>query len=122
MTDERRLIPIYDATAPIVCTLSAGEVQERRQLLEWLRENLTGIDRTEHGMRLHFPAGQGNDDQVRHFAQVEKRCCRFWGFDVEPRPSGTTLRWDAPPAADDLVERLIAFFRGDPGADLRGLL
>ena len=116
------LIPLYDATAPIVCTLTAGEVQERRELLGWLRANLSVVDRTEHGMLLHFPAGDDVDEQLRHFAQVEKQCCAFWGFAVQRDQGTTTLRWDAPPAAGDLVERLLAYLRGDPGADLTGLL
>jgi hypothetical protein len=122
LTVDRRRIPIYDATAPIVCTLSAGEVQERRDLLEWLRTNLAGIDRTEHGMLLHFPAGEHIEGQLQHFATAEKRCCRFWGFAVEQRASTMSLRWDAPPAADELVDRLLAYFLGDPDADLSGLL
>jgi hypothetical protein len=97
-------------------------VQERRELLGWLRANLSVVDRTEHGMLLHFPAGDDVDEQLRHFAQVEKQCCAFWGFAVQRDPATTTLRWDAPPAAGDLVERLLAYLRGDPGADLNGLL
>jgi hypothetical protein len=122
LTGARRLIPIYDATAPIVCTLTAGKVQERLALLEWLRANLVRTDRTEHGMLLHFPAGDDVGAQLQHFARVEKQCCRFWGFEVERDAATTVLRWDAPPAADDLVERLLAYFRGDEGADLSGLL
>ena len=120
MSGERRLIPLYDSTAPIVCTLTADEVQERRDLLGWLRANLSRVDRTEHGMLLHFPGGDDVDEQLEHFAAVEQQCCRFWGFALE-RGETTTLRWDAPPAADDLVERLLAYFRGED-SDLTGLL
>jgi hypothetical protein len=124
LTDDRRLIPIYDATAPIVCTLTAGEVQERRDLLEWLRANLARITRTEHGMLLHFPAGAGADidDRLQHFARVEKQCCQFWGFEVEHSGRATTLRWDAPPAAHALAEQLLAWFQGDDSIDSAGLL
>jgi hypothetical protein len=122
LTDDRRRIPLYDATAPIVCTLTAGEVQERRDLLGWLRANVVRTDRTEHGMLLHFTADDGVDAQLQHFARVEKQCCRFWGFEVERDAATTMLRWDAPPAADELLERLMAWFRGDEGADLSGLL
>ena len=116
------MIPIYDATAPIVCTLTAGEVQERRQLLEWLRTRLTHIERTEHGVLLHLPAVREVVAQVERFAQLEKRCCRFWGFEVQRGRSATTLRWDSPPAADDLLEGVLAWLRGDPRADLSDLL
>ena len=121
MTGRRGLIPIYDATAPIACTLTAGEVQERRLLLEWLRDHLQQVDRTEHGMLLHFPAGEAVAAQLRHFADVETQCCRFWGFDVESTATGLALRWDAPPTADDLVDRLLAWLRRQTD-DLSGLL
>jgi DNA-binding transcriptional MerR regulator len=120
-SDECACMALDHATAPIVCTLTAGEVQERRQLLEWLRANLSEVDRTEHGMLLHFPAGEGMEERLRHFARVEQQCCRFWGFAVDGGPDGTTLRWEAPPAADDVVEGLLAWFRHDR-EDLSGLL
>jgi hypothetical protein len=122
LRDGHRLIPIYDASAPIVCTLTAGEVQERRQRLGWLRTHLARVDRTEHGMRLHFPAGTEIAAELQRFAHLEEQCCRFWGFVVEAGQAATTLRWDAPPEADGLVDSLLAWFRGDPGADLSGLL
>ena len=120
--DDRRLIPIYDATAPIVCTLTSGEVQERRALLERLRTVLEGIDRTEHGLLLQVPAEAGVDAELRHFVQVEKQCCQFWGFDVQQAPATVTLRWDAPPAAAGLVAQLLAWFQGDDSIDPIGLL
>jgi hypothetical protein len=122
LTPARRRIPLYDATTPIVCTLSEGEVQERRALLDWLRTNLVRSERAEHGLLLHFPAGEGVDTRLHHFAAVEEQCCRFWGFDIEHDGSTTTLRWDAPPAADELVARLQAYLDGDPDADLSALL
>ena len=121
MTGRRGLIPIYDATAPIACTLTAGEVQERRLLLEWLRDHLQQVDRTEHGMLLHFPAGEAVAERLRLFAAVEKQCCQFWGFDVVTTSEGLALRWDAPPAVDDLVDRLLAWLRHESD-DLSGLL
>ena len=122
MSDDRKLIPLYDATAPIVCTLTAGEVQERRELLGWLRANVSAVGRTEHGMLLHFPAEEDVGEQLRHFARVEKQCCAFWGFAVQREGSQTTLRWDAPPAAGELVERLLAYLGGDEDADIADLL
>jgi hypothetical protein len=122
LTGSRRLIPIYDATAPIVCTLTAGEVQERRDLLEWLRAHLTEVDRTEHGLLLRFPADPDVEMKVRRFAVAEQRCCGFWGFEVAATTAAVSLRWDAPPAADELVERLVAYFGGDDRFGLEGLL
>ena len=118
----RGRLPLYDATAPIVCTIGADEVQGRLGQLEHLRTTVRRLERTEHGLLLHFAADPDLEAELRRFAEVEKQCCAFWGFDVEPTHDGLTLRWDAPPAADDLVQRLVAFLRGDPDADLTGLL
>ena len=120
--DERKRLPIYDATAPIVCRLDEGQRAERLALITRLRDQLEQVERTEHGMLLHFASDPDLDAEVEHFAQVEKACCGFWGFDVERNGSATILRWDAPPAADELVERLWAWLRGEDGADIAGLL
>ena len=117
-----RLIPIYDATEPIACTLSAGEKPERIALIERLRANLTALDRTEHGMLLRFPNRTDIEADLRRFAVDEKRCCQFWGFDVITGDE-LTLRWDGPPASGELIDRLAAFLTGDePGSVLAGLL
>ena len=115
-------IPIYDATAPIACSLSPEEKPERIQLIERLRSNLSGLQRTEHGMLLRFPNRPDIDADLRRFAVDEKRCCQFWGFEVIPGEE-LTLRWDGPPASGELVDRLAEFLTGDePGSALAGLL
>ena len=122
MSTDRRRLPIYDETAPIVCSLDEGQRGERLALIARLRDQLDGVDRTVHGLLLRFPSDRDLDADIQHFAQVEKACCGFWGFDVEHAGSLTILRWDAPPAAQPLVDRLLAYFRGEPDADLSGLL
>ena len=115
-------IPLYDATAPIACTITTAEIPERIELIERMRANLTGLERTAHGMVLHFPARPDIEADLRQFAIDEKRCCQFWGFDVLTE-DGLALRWDAPPTANDIVDQLEAFLRGDePASALAGLL
>lgn len=116
-------IPIYDATAPVTCTVGSDEIPERIELVERMRHNLGQIDRTEHGMLLHFPNRADIEDDLRRFAVDEKRCCQFWGFAVDADPDGLTLRWDGPPDAEDLIGRLHAYFEGDePLTSISGLL
>lgn len=118
-----RSIPIYDETAPIACTIGEHEIGDRIELVERLRTNLSGIDRTDTGLLLRFPARPDIDRDVRRFAVDEKACCRFWGFAIDTDRTGLTLRWDAPPAADELVDRLLSYFRGDqPLTAISGLL
>jgi hypothetical protein len=116
-----RRLPLYDATVPIACTIDGGEVRERIGQLEALRTNVQRLERTEHGLLLHFAADADLAAELHRFAVAEKRCCGFWGFDVVSTPSELTLRWDAPPAADAIVDQLAAYFGGDDRVDLGGL-
>lgn len=117
-------IPLYDASAPIACTIAADEIPGRIELLERLRDHLAGIERTEHGLRLHFPGEPGIAADLGAFVVDEKRCCQFWGFAVSSTDGGgITLRWDGPPAAAPLLDHLHDWFQGDePLTSVPGLL
>jgi hypothetical protein len=106
-------IPIYDDTAPITCTIGSDEITERIELVEQVRHNLQHIERTQHGLLLHFPNRPDIDADLRRFAVDEKRCCQFWGFEVGTTPDQITLRWDGPPEVADFLDRLHAYFLGD---------
>ena len=90
-------VPLYDDSAPIVCTITDQEVPDRLALLERMRTNLTAIEPSEHGLVLHFPIRDEVEADIRRFAADEKRCCEFWGFEVTKAPDELILRWDGPP-------------------------
>jgi hypothetical protein len=116
-------IPIYDATAPIVCTANSEEVPTRIAQVERMRAALQHIDRTEHGLLLRFANDSAIEVDVRRFAVDEKRCCQFWGFEIATTPDEITLRWDGPPNVADFLDRLHAYFLGDePITAVTGLL
>ena len=116
-------IPIYDATVPIVCTIGTDEVPERIELVERMRTNLRTVERTADGILLRFAATPANEADARRFATDEKRCCQFWGFAVATNNDELTLRWDGPPAAGEIVDRLHHYLTGaEPMDALRGLL
>jgi hypothetical protein len=123
---DRHRIPISDETVPIACTIAAHEVGERIALIERLRRHLARIERTPHGLLLHFAPEADIEADVRRFAVDEKRCCQFWGFAVAVTAEAVTLRWDGPPSAGALVASLHAWFRGDAPlstvSELSGLL
>ena len=107
-----RPIPIYDATAPVACSISAGEVGDRRALVARLRDGLRRVERTGDGLLLRFPAGAAIEADVRRFAVDEKRCCGFWGFAVGTDADEVTLRWDGPPTTRGMLDGLHAYFEG----------
>jgi len=116
-------IPIYDATAPIACTIGNDEIPERLELVGRMRTNLRDIERTSDGLLLHFAPTAEIEADVRRFAIDEKRCCQFWGFAVDGDDNELTLRWDGPPSTGDLLDRLHAYLIGtEPITELSGLL
>jgi hypothetical protein len=117
------LIPIYENTKPITCTASAEEIPKRIEQLERMRRDLDRIERTQHGLLLHFPDRNDIDADLRRFVVDEKRCCEFWGFDVHHDGGELRLRWDGPPRVNEFFDQLIEFFHSDqPIASFSGLL
>jgi hypothetical protein len=115
---DPKLIPLYDDTAPIACTITNIEIPERIKLIERMRDAMTSIERTPTGLLLHFADQAGARPDLEAFAVDEKRC-----FDIVDEPHGVALRWDGPPAADALLSQLETFFTTDaPISVLRGLL
>ena len=118
-----KLIPIYDDTKPIACTIHRAEVPARVELIDRMRSNLTAIERTEHGMLLRFPNASDIEADLQRFAVEEKRCCEFWGFAIAADGGDLTLRWDAPPDAEALVDQLLGYFNGHAeSTSIAGLL
>lgn len=116
-------IPIYDAKAPIMCTIGRDEIADRIELVERMRQSLERVERTEHGLLLHFPDRPEVQADLVRFAVDEKRCCQFWGLAVGKANGDLTLRWDAPPAANELIAKIGAYFDGDePLTSINGLL
>ena len=120
---EPELVPLFDDTAPIACTITNAEIPERVELIQRMRAAMTSIERTPTGLRLHFPDRPAVRSDLATFAVDEKRCCQFWGFDILDETGGVALRWDGPPAAGDVLGRIETFFTTDaPISLLDGLL
>lgn len=108
-----KLIPIYDATAPIACTASGNEIERRIRQLERMRRDLARVERTDHGLLLHFPYRSELEGHLRTFTIEEKGCCAFWGFATSTDNGELTLRWDGPPDVTDFFQELATWFEGD---------
>jgi len=115
-------IPLYDATAPIVCTASRTELPVRLEVIARLHSYRTGVERTEHGLRLELPNRPDIEADLRQFTLDEKACCPFWGFAVDAAPDGLTLQWEGPPSVDGLLEDLYGYFTGDDPEAITALL
>ena len=119
----KRLLPLHDDTAPIVCTIGDDEKADRVTLLERMRQTATTIERTETGLLLEFERNESTVADAHRFAVDEKRCCEFWGFAVVEGDDDLALRWDGPPAAAEVLDRLEAVLRSDaPIESISGLL
>jgi hypothetical protein len=105
--------PIYDDTAEITCTAAQGEVSVRIEQLERMRSEVRRIERTPHGLLLHFDVRSETEADLHRFAIDEKGCCQFWGFAVETGDGDLTLRWDGPPAVEEFMDRLFSWFQSD---------
>ena len=119
----RQLLPLYDDTAPIAGTIGADEIRDRSSNVERMRAARTSIERTATGLLLQFPREAAIEADVRRFAVDEKRCCQFWGFAVLDGDDELVLRWDGPPTAGELLDRLDALMRSDePVESVQGFL
>jgi hypothetical protein len=116
-------IPIYDDTAPIVCTAASDEISKRIGQIEAMRDNVQRLERTPDGLLLHFPDRPDIDAELQRFTVEEKGCCQFWGFEIATVGDDLTLRWAGPPDTAEFMDRLHAFFDGDePLTEASGLL
>ena len=117
-----KAIPIYDATVPIACTANAEELPVRLEVIERLHSAGPRVERTEHGIRLHFPDRPDVASELGAFVVDEKACCQFWGFALTTGDGELVLQWDGPPPVDELMDRLHAYFTGDDPKVPTGLL
>lgn len=116
------LLPLYDDSAPVSCTIGSDEVSGRIELIERIRTSLDLVERTEHGLLLRFPSRPDIEADLRQFAVDEKRCCEFWGFQISTGDQ-LTLRWDGPPAAGELLDTLQSYLKGaTPISVIAGML
>jgi hypothetical protein len=83
-------IPIYDATAPVVCTIGSDEIPERVELIERLRQHLDRIERTAYGLVLHYVPDPDVEADLRH--RPHAALGRSAERERAPRPAARLLR------------------------------
>ena len=117
-----KLIPIHDNIAPIACTADADEIADRLETIERMHATLDRIERTPHGLLLHFPNRPDVEADIRQFAIDERGCCQFWGFAIATTAESVDLRWDGPPTVDRFLDQLLDYFNGNDPKAVAGLL
>jgi hypothetical protein len=119
----KRLLPLHDDAAPVVCTIGEDEKADRIAVMDRMRAAMTALERTDTGLLLQFPRRADIEADVRRFALDEKRCCQFWGFAVVDGDDELVLRWDGPETAGPLLDTLEAVLRSDERIErIEGLL
>jgi hypothetical protein len=96
-------------TAPIACTLTAGEFKDR---LAWIgiltKDSLCSHERRDLVLDLRYaPEAR---DRVREMVRNEQTCCSFLTFDLSEQPDEIRLVITAPEAAREAADVLFEQF------------
>ena len=90
----------------VVCTLSEGELRDRREeLRSGVIASITAVRETADGFELAFPSG--SVDMVRDFVASERQCCGFMTFTIDDRDGHTWLGLSGPEGTKEFVRRWI---------------
>jgi hypothetical protein len=94
----------------VACTLSAGQMNERRQRWHALAGRAF-VERTEteRGLRLVFRADAGVADELRELAGLERDCCAFADWSVGAGDGRAVL--EVTGTSDEGVAAVHAMFR-----------
>lgn len=106
MADGRKLIPLFDQSEPVACSLSPAELDTRLAELGRLGAAVDSIERTATGALIGFHRAPDVAAALGRFVAAESACCRFWGFEIADGED-LVLRWDGPPEAQELLDQLL---------------
>jgi hypothetical protein len=94
------VVPLSAAPA---CSLSAGEMDARRELMRGLFASaLVDMERDETTVRLCFD--RGHEHEVRELARLEAECCPFLDIRVVARDPYAALVLQAPEGAGQTLD------------------
>jgi len=95
---------------PIVCTLTEGELQDRRRTaLDSIRESAVDVRETEEGYSFLFKPTSEVLARLANLVELERQCCAFLTFKIVVEPQQPiTLEVTGPPES----KRVIADFFG----------
>lgn len=100
---------------PIVCSLTAVELDQRREILAALRARCAEVRPVENGLRLRFEAAPGVLADIARVIDLERQCCRFLRFQLDVQPGGgpVLLELTGPEGTADFLGAELGFTTGD---------
>jgi|SRR5688572_28142546 len=92
--------------SPIACTLTEGQMRERRaKILEPFRSNTHLSEVLPGGYAYMFDAGTDALVHVARLVNLERQCCPFLSFAIRAVAGDATIRLEitGPPEAKELI-------------------
>lgn len=99
---------------PIVCTLDAAELQERRSgLLAHVAALAEGRREVEGGLALRFAPAAGVLQELGNLIDLERQCCRFLRFRLTVEPDGGPIELEltGPAGTGEYLQTMIPELR-----------
>jgi hypothetical protein len=96
---------------PIVCTLSADQLAQRREhVIKELFQKTLERRELQDGFEFVFPSSEAVLAEVVEFVAFERKCCRFLSFEVafEPGEGPIHLRLLGCEDAKDVIRQIFA--------------
>ena len=98
-----------DPDPPVACTLTAAELEARRQgLLPGLLQKAVDVSDLPNGLRLRFDSAPGLLLELARVMEMERDCCRFLSFDLKADPGAgpVTLEVTGPEGTAEMLRSL----------------
>ncbi|MFN0242183.1 MAG: hypothetical protein ACKVWV_04755 [Planctomycetota bacterium] len=84
-----------EAEQPIACSLTPGQLAERRaQLVPGLMERAAEVTDLDDGLRMRFESRAGLLAELATIIEQERTCCSFLRFAITVEPAGGAVHLD----------------------------
>lgn len=106
--EQKTSPPLVDmpSSAPIACTLTDGEAEQRWDEWAKLLAKATRRQRTSDGVAVSFPPGGDVARELSALVIAEQACCQFFDFTIRLAHDQTQMIVRAPLDAQPMVEAL----------------
>lgn len=100
---------------PVACSLDAGELPQRLAGFAAIgRTSLVKWETVQGRAELRFSAGEDTRRRLAAIVAAEAQCCSFLDMQLHDEPEAIRLTIVAPEGAQQVLDDLVAAFRGEP--------